>query len=314
MESVLDPIDPSGMFSKAGRASLEMYQLILQRDRILYNKKPIYFRKPLETNHKFLLFSSSLDEKSSQSPNIAKNKKSFHLANALSKHQPFSKMMSREMMQKIEKNDRRFGMYNPRYSQIFNKSSLFDKETLEEKIKENKPKSPYFRKIKAVSCHIDARIPLENEPKPPKIVGPVPLQYQLGREKYMNFRDVNEKRFELLELPGIYSKTQKVIGVSLKRIGRSRSNFHKDDCSKGLEYKPKYSLIWPKSSLKVPDFSKLLARKGLENSEFVGTSWLSNEETSFISHKIQKIPDFSKMLAREKDIDDSRISSHVKNN
>ena len=306
MESVLDPCDPSGMFSKAGRASLEMYQLILQRDRILYNKKPIYVPKPPH-------FSSSLDQKSAQ---IQKNDESSNLAKALSKNQPFSMMMSREMLQKIEKNDRRFGMYNPRYNQIFKKSPLYETETFEEKVKDEKPKSisPNLRKRKTVSCHIDDRIPSENEPKPQKIVGPVPLQYQLGREKYNRyFRDVNEKRFETLLLPEIYSKSYKIPGVSLKGLGRSRNNFHRDDCAKGLEYKPKYSLIWPKSSLKVPDFSKLLARKGLDNS-FVQTSWLSNEETSFTSHRIKKTPDFSKMLAREKVMNDSEISSHLKNN
>lgn len=42
MAIVQDPFDPSGMFSKAGRVSLEMFQLIQQKNEILFNEKKYY--------------------------------------------------------------------------------------------------------------------------------------------------------------------------------------------------------------------------------------------------------------------------------
>jgi hypothetical protein len=40
--SIVDIYDPSGMFSKAGRISLEMFQMIQQKNDILYGKKKYY--------------------------------------------------------------------------------------------------------------------------------------------------------------------------------------------------------------------------------------------------------------------------------
>lgn len=48
MAIVQDPFDPSGMFSKAGRVSLEMFQLIQQKNEILFNEKK-YYRPKLAT-------------------------------------------------------------------------------------------------------------------------------------------------------------------------------------------------------------------------------------------------------------------------
>lgn len=45
MAIVQDQFDPSGMFSKAGRVSLEMYQIIQQKNEILFNKKKVYHPK-----------------------------------------------------------------------------------------------------------------------------------------------------------------------------------------------------------------------------------------------------------------------------
>ena len=45
MAIVLDQFDPSGMFSKAGRVSLEMFQIIQQKNEILFNKKKYYHPK-----------------------------------------------------------------------------------------------------------------------------------------------------------------------------------------------------------------------------------------------------------------------------
>jgi len=45
MAIVLDQFDPSGMFSKAGRVSLEMFQIIQQKNEILFNKKKSYHPK-----------------------------------------------------------------------------------------------------------------------------------------------------------------------------------------------------------------------------------------------------------------------------
>ncbi len=42
MAIVLDQFDPSGMFSKAGRVSLEMFQIIQHKNEILFNKKKYY--------------------------------------------------------------------------------------------------------------------------------------------------------------------------------------------------------------------------------------------------------------------------------
>ena len=307
---VLDPCDPSGMFSKAGRASLEMYQMILQRDRILYNKKPIY--NPLKTSilgNNVPIFGNPLDSKAQKSESKPDP-------------QPFAKMMSRELLSKLDKNDRRFGMYNPKYNLIYKRSPLYEDEKEQEKKKadnEKKSKSP-TRKKKAISMHLPPPSPDTSfTMEPPKIKGPTPLKLQLGRDRVLNYsQDVNEKRFELISLPEIYSGTHKVPAVKIGNIlGRSKANFKRDDCAKGLEYKPNYHLVWPKSSIKIPDFGKGLARKGLENTSMVQNSALSHEDSSFISNsarKILKTPDFSKMMAREKTFDDtSRISATKKN-
>ena len=42
MAIVSDQFDPSGMFSKAGRVSLEMFQIIQQKNEILFNKKKFF--------------------------------------------------------------------------------------------------------------------------------------------------------------------------------------------------------------------------------------------------------------------------------
>lgn len=306
---VLDPYDPSGMFSKAGRASLEMYQMILQRDRILYNKKPVYNPSKILGNNG-PIFGNPLDSKAQKSESKTE-----------SHPQPFAKMMSRELLGKLDKNDRRFGMYNPKYNLIYKKSPLYEDEKDQEKKKaenEKKSKSP-TRKKKAISMHLPPPSPDTSfTMEPPKIKGPTPLKLQLGRDRVLNYsQDVNEKRFELISLPEIYSGTHKVPAVKIGNIlGRSKANFHRDDCAKGLEYKPNYHLVWPKSSIKIPNFGKSLARKGLENTSMVQNSALSHEDSSFISNsarKILKTPDFSKMMAREKTLDDtSRISATKK--
>ena len=322
MEVVLDPYDPSGMFSKAGRASLEMYQMILQKDRILYNKKPAYLP---HTNNKL-----PLDQNIQNLLNSTQKTESTNPAKIIAKPQPFSKMISREILQRMEKNDRRFGMYHPKYHLIFTKSPLYEteqhKETPNKEKNESKLKSvsPVPHKRKTVSCHISNNSRniefYDFDIKPTKIKGPTPLKYQLGRDQYPNsLNDVNEKRFESLDLPEIYSKTQKIPSVRLGAIlGRSRSNFKKDDCAKGLEYLPKYNLVWPKSSIKIPNLSKMLARKGLElETSGVQSSYISNDESMIKSQggkTIHKTPDFSKMLAREKTPDEnSRLSIQKKN-
>lgn len=44
MQVVLDPYDPTGMFSKAGRISQEMYQMIQKKEEIL-NFQPVFHRR-----------------------------------------------------------------------------------------------------------------------------------------------------------------------------------------------------------------------------------------------------------------------------
>lgn len=72
---------------------------------------------------------------------------------------------------------------------------------------------------------------------------------------------LNEKRFEYLELPGISTKVKRTQNVDLSHGGRT--NFHSVFSSErsGLEYKPKYSLVFPKDGLMIPNFKKTVPRK-----------------------------------------------------
>lgn len=311
MEVVLDPYDPSGMFSKAGRASLEMYQLILQRDRILYNKKTNYHQKDLKPP-------TQKDSKTIISPDNLPIKEA---------NEPFAKMISRGNSQKLIKNDKRFGMYHPRYNLIYKRSPLYVNEGDEERdgrkanegIKDQKIKSPMKRNKKAVSCYIknNAPTPIFLDIKPFKIKGPTPMKYQLGRNNFpLKSLNSDEKRFEELKLPEIYSNNHRIPGITLDVLGRSKSNFKRDDCATGLEYIPKYNLVWPKSAVKIPDFSKGLSRNYLQDNSFVQGS---HEDSVFLSNsgrKIMKTPDFSKMLARKKSFNDENtvVSSYQKEN
>jgi len=325
---VLDPYDPTGMFSKAGRASIEMYQMILQRDRILYNKKPAYVpTKVLPFLDNVPMFSTPQQNNQIQTPNNQTQTQKSETFNQkpIIYIQPFSKMLSRELLKQLEKNDRRFGMYHPKYNLIYKRSPLDEdeKEQKDQKNKAEKQKSPLRRKMKTMSCHIVQSPPNETsfhyDEKPSKIIGPLPLNQQLGRDRKLLYsKDVNEKRFEFIDLPEICSNSHKVQTVHIRTsLGRSNTNFKRDDCAKGLEYKPKFHLVWPKSAVKIPDFSKNLARKGIENSNFVQNSGFSYEDSSFISNsgrKVLKTPNFSKMLAREKNLDETFGSSSLKKN
>lgn len=65
-----------------------------------------------------------------------------------------------------------------------------------------------------------------------------------------------KKRFETFKLPDIYSKNGKVINISLNRAGRSKTSHFYSNAARGLEYKPKYNIIWKKLSVSVPKFDK----------------------------------------------------------
>lgn len=318
MELVLDPYDPTGMFSKAGRSSVEMYQMILQRDRILYNKprenppkRPIF--------NEGVVFSKnpqSLQEK----PNVQQNSLEKVLPQIKAKIEPFSKMKPREILNRIEKEDRRFGMYNPKYNLIFEKSIFYEsneeKEANISKIQElrkNKNRQNEEKKRKALSCHLEksqirknSNEIIEFDPFKSKIKGPVPLKFQLGRDYFSkNSKEVHEKRFESFELPEVFSKTQKVKRIYLDGVGRSRNNFKKDNCAMGLEYKPKYNLVWPKTAMKIPDFSKNIARKSLSNSINYSLNLSYEDESLNSKRKIIKTPNFSKMLPRDRSLEES---------
>lgn len=145
MAIVSDPFDPSGMFSKAGRVSLEMFQLIQQKDEILFNQKKYYKPKMASFglyNMVFVFLNSSSyfkkeslkaasEFKEKDLPGQNKEKKAkvlqqrpiFTKSRTLLKMEPFAKIVSREqanqILSKEKHNDKRFGMYHPRYNLVF---------------------------------------------------------------------------------------------------------------------------------------------------------------------------------------------------
>ena len=112
--------------------------------------------------------------------------------------------------------------------------------------------------------------------KPPrKIVNPIPLEKQLPRffknllffslikicSKEIFISSLNEKRFEFLPLPQISTKVKRAPNISLKYGGRTNYNSVFASERSGLEYKPKYSLVFPKDDLMIPNFKKTVPRK-----------------------------------------------------
>ncbi len=72
---------------------------------------------------------------------------------------------------------------------------------------------------------------------------------------------MNEKRFEYIELPQIYTKVRRPKNISLKYGGRSDHDSVFASERSGLEYKPKYNLVFPKDDLMIPNFKKTVSRK-----------------------------------------------------
>ena len=109
-----------------------------------------------------------------------------------------------------------------------------------------------------------------------KIVNPIPLEKQLPRffkiiffffflikffSKEIFISSLNEKRFEFLPLPQISTKVKRAPNISLKYGGRTNYNSVFASERSGLEYKPKYSLVFPKDDLMIPNFKKTVPRK-----------------------------------------------------
>lgn len=93
--------------------------------------------------HKFQNLKSSRNEKS----NIIHESSTEIKSNSL---EPFAKMISRDKLEELEKkqiNNNKFGIYNPKYNFVFNKSSLYeDKDALEVMKKKNDLKYMEYRK------------------------------------------------------------------------------------------------------------------------------------------------------------------------
>ena len=62
-------------------------------------------------------------------------------------------------------------------------------------------------------------------------------------------------------MPEISTKVKRAININLKYGGRTNYNSVFASERSGLEYKPKYSLVFPKDDLMIPNFKKTVARK-----------------------------------------------------
>lgn len=142
--------------------------------------------------------------------------------------------------------------------------------------------------------------------------------------------ELNEKRFEFLELPPISTKVKRQANINLEYGGRTSYNNCFANKKSGLEYKPKYGLVFPKDDLMIPNFKKTVSRKPNEhvtytlnetsmtydeynNEDFSPTGkkfFYLNKILENLNLKLFRIsgPIFEKMLSRDMSTNDSKLS------
>jgi hypothetical protein len=108
--------NPTGMFSKAGRFSIEMFSLLQEKDNIMNGNKRV------ARDHSVHMKSASNSMKEKELPRKL-------TLQELRDTQPMAKILSRDqaeyIMSKNRINNSKFGMYNPKYHFIFEKSPFY---------------------------------------------------------------------------------------------------------------------------------------------------------------------------------------------
>ncbi|KRX09290.1 hypothetical protein PPERSA_05959 [Pseudocohnilembus persalinus] len=132
---VQDKSVQNGMFSKAGRLTIEMFTLLQEKDQILTGQRSpqqqgflpnFYYNRSPQNNIKNPIHRTLRPENGKQQKIPIES-------------QPFTKSVTREQIQKTqsESNISKLGLYTPKYHMIYQKSPLYQDKEFEEFQKQN---------------------------------------------------------------------------------------------------------------------------------------------------------------------------------
>ncbi|EAR91808.3 hypothetical protein TTHERM_00985020 (macronuclear) [Tetrahymena thermophila SB210] len=399
---IQDKLDPSGMFSKAGRLSLEMYTMLQEKDFILNNKRKI---QKLSDIH----IQQSLNSMHAKQQHGNEKHRTFQPrgGNDTTKSlptikQPFFKMVSRDQYQilqsKLTSNNQKFGMYNPKYHLIYEKSPLYpdlESQDVKQRAREFQLQNLHFsqsaKRLKTIQqkkhqlqqqqqmllqqqiqnesqlinnnksiiasqqmqlnasqvaattaaqlqslnqsalvqqsalnqSSIQTKRVLNNSisdssilgidfDKPrSRVVGPVQFEKQQGRKPLMAQSIPHDKRFEYIEIPSIYSKSQHLPNISFETQKRSQQVFGSK--TGGLDYNVNYDLVHPRNSIGVLDYSKLSPRKPQTKPVYTLNESINDDYVFSLARsksqilKKVSVPKFEKMPGRDRSLHETKL-------